>query len=114
MSKANVTCKTCGKEYFFCSHCEKSLNSPQWMLMWHDLNCKKVFEIASDYVQKRISKSEARSRLKDCDMSVYYTFKENIRIILEEIMAEDKVLEPQVQERRATKKIARNKTRGNK
>lgn len=97
MAQANRICKTCGKEYFFCSHCEKSLNSPQWMLMWHDENCKSVYEIASDYAQGRISKKDAKERLAKCDLKVLYTFNENIRNILEDIMAEEKVLEPQVQ-----------------
>lgn len=104
MAQANRICKTCGKEYFFCSHCEKSLNSPQWMLMWHDENCKMVYEIASDYAQGRISKKDAKERLAKCDLKVLYTFNENIRNILEDIMAEEKVLEPQVQKTDTPKK----------
>lgn len=110
MAQANRICKTCGKEYFFCSHCEKSLNSPQWMLMWHDENCKTVYEIASDYAQGRISKKDAKERLAKCDLKVLYTFNENIRNILEDIMTEEKVLEPQVQKTVAPKK-SRNQGR---
>lgn len=104
MAQANRICKTCGKEYFFCSHCEKSLNSPQWMLMWHDENCKTVYEIASDYAQGRISKKDAKVKLAKCDLKVLYTFNENIRNILEDIMTEEKVLEPQVQKTDTSKK----------
>lgn len=110
MAQANRICKTCGKEYFFCTHCDKSLDSPQWMLMWHDENCKKVFEIASDYAQGRLPKDKAKKELNKCNLSVFYTFKENIRNILEDIMAEEKVLEPQVDEKVSIKKT-RNQSR---
>ena len=111
MAQTNRICKTCGKEYFFCTHCEKSLNSPQWMLMWHDENCKKVFEIASDYVQGRLSKSNAKEALSKCDLKVYYTFKENIRNIIDDIMTEEKVLEPQVEKEVTTTKKTRSNSR---
>ncbi len=111
MAQANRICKTCGKQYFFCSNCEKSLNSPQWMLMWHDLNCKRVFEIASDYAQGRLTKNEAKKELDKCDLTVFYTFKENIRNILEDIMTEEKVLEPQVQRETNTTKKNRSNSR---
>lgn len=104
MAQVNRICKTCGKEYFFCSHCDKSLNSPQWMLMWHDENCKKVFEIAGDYAQGRMIKQEAKSELAKCDLKKYYTFKESVRKILDDIMAEEKVVEPQVQKQTTSKK----------
>jgi hypothetical protein len=104
MAQVNRICKTCGKEYYFCSHCEKTLNSPQWMLMWHDINCKKVFEIASEYAQGRMTKKEANKELKSCNLNVYYTFKESIRNVLDEIMTEEKVDEPQVKEESSLKK----------
>lgn len=97
MAQANRICKTCGKQYFFCSHCDKSLNSPQWMLMWHDENCKTVFEIASDYAQGRLSKSNAKTKLNDCDLTVFYTFKENIRNIIEDILTEEITTESQTE-----------------
>ena len=93
MSQVNRTCKTCGKQYFYCTNCDKTLNSPQWMLMWHDENCKKVFETVSDYAQKRISKEDAKSKIEACNLKVYYTFKEIIRNYIDEILAEDVVVD---------------------
>lgn len=91
MSQVNRICKTCGKQYFYCTNCDKTLNSPQWMLMWHDENCKKIFEIVSDYAQKRISKADAKSKIQACNLQVYYTFKEKIRNYIDEILAEEPV-----------------------
>lgn len=86
MSQVNRICKTCGKQYFYCTNCDKTLNSPQWMLMWHDENCKKVFEIVSDYAQKRISKEVAKAKIENCNLKVYYTFKDTIRNYIDEIL----------------------------
>ncbi len=113
MGLTNRVCKTCGKEYYYCSNCDKTLNSPQWMLMWHDENCKNVFEIVSDYVQKHISKDEAKKRLSACDLTKEYTFKESIRKYIDEINKEDK--KPLEEKRNAQPKsqIQRNTSKRN-
>lgn len=93
--QTNRICKTCGKKYFFCSNCDKNLNDPQWKLMWHDENCKNIFEIVSSYVQKQISKEVAKKKLEKCNLKELYSFKDNIRIIIEEIIAEEKKVSQQ-------------------
>lgn len=105
MPQANRVCKTCGKNYFFCSNCDKTLNSPQWMLMWCSENCKAVFEIVSDYAQKRLSKQDAKKKLEKCNLKVEYTFTEKIRNYIEEIMAEEKVETKEVKPIVETKKV---------
>lgn len=91
MPKANRICKTCGTAYFYCNNCGKKDTNPQWMLMWDTENCKNVFEIVSNYAQKVYTKAVAKKKLSKCDLSKLYTFKENIRALIEEINAEDKV-----------------------
>ena len=81
------------------------------MLMWHDENCKKIFEVASNYAQGAITKEDAKSELDGCNLRVFYTFKENIRTILEEILAEEKVVETPQQQTVATTKKNRNQSR---
>lgn len=108
MAEVNRTCKTCGKEYFYCSHCNKSLNSPQWMLMWHEQNCKNVFEIVSDYAQGRIQKNEAKKQLEYCNLKNFYTYNEKIRNLIEEIQAEEVVETTQTQ-RSTSKSQKRNR-----
>ena len=88
--QANRICKTCGKKYFYCSHCDKSKGSPEWMLMWDTENCKTIFEIVSSYIQGQINKASAKERLDKCDLKQLYSFKENIRKIIEEIIEEEK------------------------
>lgn len=89
--KTNRVCKTCGKQYFYCSHCDKTLNTPTWMLMWHDENCKNVFETVSAFLQKQIDKKEAKRRLEKCDLRHLYTFKDSVRSVVETIFEEEKV-----------------------
>lgn len=103
MPQANRVCKTCGTQYYFCTNCDKTLNSPQWMLMWHSENCKNVFEIVSDYVQKRISKADAKTRIQKCDLRKYYSFTEQIRNYIDEINAEDPVVEESTPTRSTTR-----------
>ena len=88
--QTNRVCKTCGKSYFYCSHCDEPTNSPEWMLMWDTKNCKMIFEIVSAYVQRQINKSTAKERLEKCDLRQLYTFKESVRKVIEEILTEDK------------------------
>ena len=110
MPKANRICKTCGKQYFFCNNCERKLNSPQWMLMWDTENCKSIFEIVSNYAQKVDSKAVAKKKLSKCDLSQQYSFTENIRVLIEEIMHEDKdkVEEPKENVEASRKTIRHN------
>lgn len=88
--RANRVCKTCGKQYYYCSNCQKNLNSPEWMLLWDTQNCKSVFEIVSDYDQKHITKEQARERLLKCNLREEYTFTEKIRNLVDEIMESNK------------------------
>lgn len=88
--QTNRVCKTCGKKYFYCSNCH--VKNPQWMLMWHEENCKNVFEIVSAFVQGQISKNTAKQRLQKCDLTHLYTFKENIRNYVEDILEEERIV----------------------
>ena len=97
MGKTNRICKTCGKAYYYCPSCTKSLISPQWMLMWDTENCKNIFEIVSNYAQGIISKDVARKQLEKCDLKNRYSFKENIRKLLDEILAKNSVQEKEVE-----------------
>ena len=89
MGKVNRVCKTCGKAYYYCSNCNKSINSPQWMLMWDTENCKNVYEIVSNYAQGVFSKDDARKRLEKCDLKQKYTFNKKIANYIDEIMKKD-------------------------
>ena len=91
MGQTNRICKTCGKAYYYCSNCDKSISSPQWMLMWDTENCKTIFETVSNYAQGIDSKEVARKKLEKCDLKMKYAFNKNIARLVDEIMAKDSV-----------------------
>ena len=93
MGKTNRICKTCGKAYYYCSNCDKSINSPQWMLMWDTENCKAIFEIVSNYAQGVYTKEVARKKLEKCNLKEKYTFNEKIAKLIDEIMTKESVHE---------------------
>lgn len=90
MAKVNRICKTCEKSYSYCGNCGNKNSNPAWMSTWCSENCKKVFQICSNYKQGVITREAAKKRLeKECNMRLKYTFKKSIRDIIDEIYGED-------------------------
>ena len=87
----NRICLTCGKAYEYCGSCPSSANLPVWKNLFDTENCKIVFETASDYAQKVITKESAKDKLSKCDLSNTNVFKEKIKRLVDEIIAEEKV-----------------------
>lgn len=96
MGQTNRICKTCGKEYYYCSNCDKSKNSPQWMLIWDTENCKNIFEIVSNFDQGVYTKEEASKKLEKCDLREKYSFNSKIIELIDKIMAKDSVRKAEI------------------
>ena len=109
--QTNRVCKTCGKKYFYCSNCDKKNNSPEWMLMWHDENCKNIWEIVSSYLQRQITIQEANAKLQKCNLKAVFSYPEKIRNIIEEILAVEKnvATKKKVEEKVETADVSREK-----
>ena len=90
MKMNNKTCICCGKVYTFCTGCSQYDNEPRWKAIYHNETCKDIFIIVSDYLQKAISKEEAKSRLSKCDLSYKDKLHKNIQNGIAEILAEEK------------------------
>lgn len=84
----NRTCLTCGKKYEYCNSCPTSVNLPVWKSLFDTENCKDIFETVSDYAQCSITKTQAKNKLKKCNLSGEY--KNNIQEYLDDIMTEPK------------------------
>lgn len=88
----NKTCIVCGKVYTFCNSCNEDRMKPAWMGIYHNENCKKLFETATDYLSKDINKDEARDRFNSCDLSYKKDLHHKIVEAIDEVMiAETKV-----------------------
>ena len=90
MKKNNKKCIVCGKVYTFCNSCSAFDRYPRWMGIYHDENCKNVFEITSDYLSGDITKEEAKVRLDKCDLSNKQNFHKVILDAINQIYGEDK------------------------
>ena len=73
--KFNKTCIVCGEKYSYCNSCKEHTIYPTWMNIFHNENCKNVFNTASAYLAGTITKEEAKTRFDACDMS----YKENLK-----------------------------------
>ena len=48
------TCVVCGKQYEYCNKCRKYENLPLWMFTFCSERCKSIYNITSNYEDKRI------------------------------------------------------------
>lgn len=89
MRKYNKTCIVCGEKYTFCTSCSEFDKYPRWMGIYHDENCKNIFTIASDYIEKVITKEEAKEKFDKCDLTNKDKFHKTILNAINEIYAKD-------------------------
>lgn len=83
-------CVVCGTEYEYCPNCPKHRQQAAWHKLFHEENCKKIFNILNDYHFKHIDINEARELLSQCDLSHMHDFNAHYRNEIETIMAKPK------------------------
>ena len=91
MKQNNKTCICCGKKYTFCTNCGQFDNEPRWKAIYHNETCKDIFIIVSDYLQKEITKEEAKIRLLKCDLSYKKELNKILQKGIDEILYEETV-----------------------
>lgn len=79
-------CILCDAEYKYCTRCPADGDKPKWMVDFHSENCKKIFDAASNYVNKRLSAKEAKEILLGCTLELE-KYSDNTRRLIEEILA---------------------------
>lgn len=85
MAKKNRVCIVCGKEYEYCGNCSAHRNLETWHTIYHDSNCREVFNITSEYMTKMITKEEARKKYGKCDLSNKENFQKVILSAINEV-----------------------------
>jgi ribosomal protein S17E len=95
MKKNNKKCIVCQTEYTFCPSCSDFDHLPRWMNVYHDENCRNIFNVVSGYTHKRYTKEDAKELLKKCDLSNKHSFKENLNVLIDEILKEVNALQIQ-------------------
>lgn len=79
MRHNNKTCIVCSEKYTFCPSCAEFDHLPRWYNIYHNENCKNIFNIAARYLEGALTKEEARSKFQECDLS--YKDKLNKKIV---------------------------------
>ena len=107
MGKYTRKCAVCGKTYDYCNTCNTYASMPTWMTMFHDENCKNIFEITSAYYAGSRSDEVIREQLLACDLSNKKDFTQKTQKVIEKLIdapkhkasrAKKKVLETPVEE----------------
>ena len=86
-------CIVCGTRYDFCPNCSEYDDKPRWMFMFHDKNCKDIYEIVNSYRAGAINADKAKTRLSKLDLSDRDTFTGGFKAILDEIWKDGNIEE---------------------
>ena len=82
--KLNGTCAICGKKYEVCVTCRSIVSFRPWRTVTDTMECFKIYDIIHDYSLGKITKEEARKRLKL--RTIPEELQDHIRLVIDEIM----------------------------
>ena len=88
----NATCDICGKKYHVCNSCKEVKSFTPWRTVTDTMQHYIIFLALSEYTKTK-DKEKAKEELSKCDLSELDTFNENIKSVIKEIMAEEKIVE---------------------
>lgn len=88
----NATCDICGKPYRVCNSCKEVKSFTPWRTVTDTMQHYIIFLALSEYTKTK-DKEKAKEELSKCDLSELDTFNENIKSVIKEIMAEEKIVE---------------------
>lgn len=83
--KNNRKCILCGTEYKYCGNCAEDSRLEPWHTIYHDNNCRTIFNTATDYRAGLLTKEEAINIFDTCDLSNKENFKSSILQLLNEL-----------------------------
>lgn len=88
----NRICIVCSKQYRYCSNCAEFAHLEQWHNIFHDDNCREIYNAVSSYIGNEKTKEETKERLNKCDLSNREHFKNNINKVIDEICVFDHIV----------------------
>lgn len=90
MAKRNRNCALCGSNYQYCDTCREFLEYPVWMNTFCSNECLNVYETMVSYVNKKITKTDAKKILVGYQCSnKYKNYKGSFAATYAEIMSKD-------------------------
>ena len=97
-------CSICGVEYSYCPDCDAYKDYPRWMFLFHDENCKKIWEVYNAYNAGVKNANQAKYALQRLDLSKRSRFIPAIQSFIDKICAESTPERP-------TKEVPKNKNK---
>lgn len=85
----NHWCVLCGTGYHACDTCDEIKSFVPWRRLTDTAMHYQVFTVLREYVNKVISKAEAREMLSRLDISDRDSYKDSSKKLLDEILKED-------------------------
>lgn len=93
MARNNRKCICCSAEYRYCNSCSEDKLKESWYTIYHNENCRNIYNIISSYLSGRITKEEAKEKLDKCDLSYKDKLKDKMVEIINKIYEMDKKVE---------------------
>lgn len=91
MSKElNATCAICGSKYYLCVSCKSAMELSPWKIHTDTSEHYKIYQILHGYSVGVYNKEDAKLKLKMVDLSDFDNLRDNIKNLINVIMAEDK------------------------
>ena len=91
--KNNAKCSICGRDYYACLACKDSMSLSPWKSFTDTAEHYKVFQVVRGFSTGVYSKDEARTKLKNIDLSDIESFRPHINKIVKDILKEE-IVEP--------------------
>lgn len=85
-------CKVCGTSYEYCPSCSRDALKPNWMLMFHNENCKNIFETLQKHFIGEYSDEKANEVLSKLNLSVKDKMDEEMKKQLQYILDRKKIV----------------------
>ena len=103
MARRDRQCLCCNTKYSYCPTCSSDKMKPIWMTEFCSESCKELFETATKYNLKKITKPEAKEIIEKLELKEKSAYVNCVQKDLENILAEEKAVkeEPKVEEKTA-------------
>lgn len=84
--KNNRTCIICGRSYHFCPTCGEDAGKPTWYFIFDGENCHDIYEVCTQYRDKKIDVKKAYELISKLDLSNIEDFVEVTKNQIKEII----------------------------
>ena len=92
MARRDRHCTCCGSKYQYCPTCGQDKTKPVWMTQFCSDECKTLWETATKYNMKKLTKDEAKEVIEKLELKEKSVYAECIQKDLDNILAEELVV----------------------